>query len=81
MLLDERNYKAPPAIAQPSVAGFKAWLELQPREGTFQYCSGCNCAAAQYLKYARYYCPRPIGKDKTARACIAAGNCGCDNKP
>ena len=29
--------------------------------------------------YARYYCPRPIIDDKTARACIDAGQCGCDN--
>lgn len=30
--------------------------------------------------YARYYCPRPISEDKTARACIAAGHCGCNNR-
>lgn len=29
----------------------------------------------------RFYCPSPIGKNKTARACIAAGECGCDNNP
>ncbi len=29
--------------------------------------------------YSRYYCPRPILKNKTARACIAAGYCGCNN--
>ena len=31
------------------------------------------------VTYARYYCPRPIIKDRTARACIAAGHCGCNN--
>lgn len=30
--------------------------------------------------YARYYCPRPIGDAKTARQCIAAGHCGCNNQ-
>jgi len=31
------------------------------------------------VTYARYYCPRPIGDARTARQCIAAGHCGCDN--
>lgn len=28
----------------------------------------------------RWYCPYPIGKNWTARQCIEAGNCGCNNK-
>ena len=27
----------------------------------------------------RWYCPYPIRKDWTARACIEAGDCGCSN--
>jgi hypothetical protein len=29
----------------------------------------------------RICCPYPIIPDHSARACIAAGLCGCDNKP
>lgn len=29
----------------------------------------------------RLYCPYPLIKNWTARACIASGNCGCDNAP
>jgi len=29
----------------------------------------------------RWYCPHPIIADHSARACIAAGACGCNNKP
>lgn len=28
----------------------------------------------------RYRCPRPIIDDPTARACVLAGKCGCDNQ-
>lgn len=28
-----------------------------------------------------FYCPYPIISDYTARACIAAGKCGCSNLP
>lgn len=28
----------------------------------------------------RWRCPHPIISDRSARACIAAGHCGCDNK-
>lgn len=27
----------------------------------------------------RFYCPRPVIENPTARACIAAGECGCSN--
>jgi hypothetical protein len=27
----------------------------------------------------RYYCPRPVIDDWTARACANSGNCGCNN--
>lgn len=29
----------------------------------------------------RWYCPYPIQDDWTARACIEAGTCGCNNEP
>jgi hypothetical protein len=29
----------------------------------------------------RYRCPYPIIEDHSVRACIASGNCGCDNNP
>lgn len=29
----------------------------------------------------RFYCPYPTIKDHSVRACIASGNCGCDNHP
>lgn len=28
----------------------------------------------------RYVCPRPIIDNPTARACVLAGKCGCDNQ-
>jgi hypothetical protein len=28
----------------------------------------------------RYRCPYPIITDHSARACVAAGHCGCDNQ-
>lgn len=28
----------------------------------------------------RYYCPRPIIDDPTAKACVRSGCCGCDNQ-
>lgn len=28
----------------------------------------------------RFYCPHPIIDDMTARACIKAGHCGCNNQ-
>jgi len=28
----------------------------------------------------RHYCPHPIGNGWTAKACIEAGHCGCENK-
>lgn len=31
--------------------------------------------------YYRYYCPRPVIDNPSARACVRAGNCGCDNAP
>lgn len=27
----------------------------------------------------RYYCPRPVIDDPSAKACVRSGNCGCDN--
>lgn len=30
--------------------------------------------------YYRFHCPYPIIADRSARACIAAGCCGCKNK-
>jgi hypothetical protein len=29
----------------------------------------------------RWYCPHPVRSDWSARVCIAAGDCGCDNNP
>lgn len=29
----------------------------------------------------RWYCPSPLHDDWTARACISAGDCGCNNNP
>lgn len=29
----------------------------------------------------RFYCPYPLTENHSARACIASGNCGCDNNP
>lgn len=55
MLLNENNYR-PPAIAPtPSVAGFKAWLERQPREITFDYWTPAACAVRQYLDSLRVH--------------------------
>jgi hypothetical protein len=28
----------------------------------------------------RWYCPRPVLDDWTARACVRAGVCGCNNQ-
>lgn len=28
----------------------------------------------------RYYCPRPVINDWSAKACVNSGNCGCDNQ-
>lgn len=28
----------------------------------------------------RYRCPYPVIDDKSARACVESGNCGCDNQ-
>lgn len=36
-------------VREPSVAGFKAWLEMQPKEGTFEYFRCKKCAVGQYL--------------------------------
>jgi hypothetical protein len=33
------------------------------------------------LIWYRYRCPYPIIKDHSARACVATGHCGCDNRP
>lgn len=30
--------------------------------------------------FLRWYCPHPCLDDWTARACIAAGHCGCNNR-
>jgi hypothetical protein len=32
-----------------------------------------------YHVYYRYYCPRPVIDNPSARACVRAGKCGCDN--
>lgn len=29
--------------------------------------------------WVRWRCPVPIGREKSARACFEAGECGCDN--
>jgi hypothetical protein len=29
----------------------------------------------------RWYCPHPLRADMTARACVEAGDCGCNNQP
>lgn len=29
----------------------------------------------------RWWCPYPVIADYRAKACIASGNCGCDNGP
>jgi hypothetical protein len=31
--------------------------------------------------FFRWYCPYPLRGDWSARACIKAGDCGCDNHP
>lgn len=30
--------------------------------------------------FFRYYCPYPILEDRSARACVEAGKCGCNNQ-
>jgi hypothetical protein len=30
--------------------------------------------------WARWRCPIPVGREKSARACFEAGECGCDNQ-
>jgi hypothetical protein len=27
----------------------------------------------------RFYCPRPVIRDPSAKACVRAGKCGCSN--
>jgi hypothetical protein len=29
--------------------------------------------------FYRYYCPYPLTHDRTARACVMSGGCGCEN--
>lgn len=36
--------------------------------------------AAWVAVWWRYYCPRPLLDDWTARACVNGGCCGCDNQ-
>lgn len=36
---------------------------------------------ASYGVIHRFLCPRPAGDYDTARSCIKAGHCGCDNGP
>jgi hypothetical protein len=38
-----------PKWDKPSVAGFRAWLERQDPEATFNYCDCNGCAVGQYL--------------------------------
>lgn len=52
------------------------WLD----ELGYRLCWKRGWLASQWARIWYYYrCPYPIIKDHSARACIAAGNCGCDN--
>jgi hypothetical protein len=34
-----------------------------------------------YHVYYRYRCPYPVIEDRSARACVEGGHCGCNNAP
>lgn len=56
----------------------RRWLE----ELGYRMCWGQSWFASLWASiWYRYYCPYPIIEDFTARACIKAGKCGCNNLP
>jgi hypothetical protein len=65
----------------------KRWLETQGYAlcvnlAVLRVCRGWPIGWLENVWAAiwyRYYCPRPAINDWTARACVNAGYCGCNN--
>lgn len=54
------------------------WLE----ELGYRLCWHRGWLAFQWSRiWYHFRCPYPIIADHSARACVAAGHCGCDNGP
>jgi hypothetical protein len=46
----------------------------------YRLCWGNSWLAYQWSRvWYRYRCPYPVIEDRSARACVAAGCCGCNN--
>ena len=50
MFVDEKRQGEAQAEPKPSLAGFIAWLEKQPADGTYNWGSAKKCAVAQYAE-------------------------------
>lgn len=65
----------------------KRWLEKQgyilcTTLAVWRVCNGWPVAWLENIWtgiWYRYYCPRPVVDDWTARACVCACQCGCSN--
>jgi len=62
----------------------KRWIEAQGYAMVYRL-AGIEGPIGRWLHdrwaeiWYRYYCPHPIIADNRARACVAAGDCGCSN--
>lgn len=54
------------------------WLD----ELGYRMCWRSGWLATQWARvWYHYRCPYPVIKDHSARACVKAGHCGCNNGP
>jgi hypothetical protein len=68
---------------KPSLTGFKAWLEKQPQERSFDYGDSCECAVGQYLKSIgmRWYDHNSKADDLNMYASIASTRANIQHRP
>jgi hypothetical protein len=59
MLYDPDQHKAPPATAEPSLAGFAAWCEAKDPQESYNLYDATLCAYGQYF--------RSVGRDPIAQ--------------
>lgn len=60
---------------------FTTWLEKQPDERKFNYCSPTNCAIAACLKETDTYDEPNVGGEGSPRSNMLSGVHGRDHKP
>jgi hypothetical protein len=61
-----------PKWNRPSVAGFKAWLEAQPKEGPYSVISPLECPLGKYLRALGSSCAELQRQDSVMYAMLLA---------